>query len=410
VNAPASGGHHDAAAEVSTARLLNVLCLLWLAGAATRITIAAVPPVIPRIHDDLHMSETQVGLLIGLPLFTWALAAIPGSLLIARLGARLTLIIGLLVTASAAAGRGAAPDVWLLYLATLLMGSGIAIIQPAIPTLVREWAPQRIGVATAVSTNGLLLGAAAAPALTIPLVLPLVAQSWRLDLVVWAAPVLATAALAAVLAPRSELPESVDNASVTRWWPDWKDPLIWLLGLTFGCNNALFYGASAFLPDYLTSMGRADLIGAAIGWLAGSQLIASTLLLATAEHLQRRAWPYLVFGLAALAGVVGMAAGSDLWIVAAAALLGFSLAITFVVTLALPPVLSRPGEVHRMSAGMLTVSYSWAVIIPAVCGALWDLTGRPWAAFVPLGVCAAALIVLGLALSGISKQASGIKP
>jgi hypothetical protein len=59
---------------------------------------------------------------------------------------------------------------------------------------------------------------------------------------------------------------------------------------------------------------------------------------------------------------------------------------------------------------MLTVSYSWAVIIPAVCGALWDLTGRPWAAFVPLGVCAAALIVLGLALSGISKQASGIKP
>jgi CP family cyanate transporter-like MFS transporter len=409
VNAPASGGQHDTAAQVSTARLLNVLCLLWLAGAATRITIAAVPPVIPLIHDDLHMSETQVGLLIGLPLLTWALAAIPGSLLIARLGARLTLIIGLLVTALAAAGRGAAPDVWLLYLATLLMGSGIAVIQPAIPTLVREWAPQRIGVATAVSTNGLLLGAAAAPALTIPLVLPLVAQSWRLDLVVWAAPVLATAALAAALAPRSEQRKSVDNAT-TRWWPDWTDPLIWLLGLTFGCNNALFYGASAFLPDYLTSMGRADLIGAAIGWLAGSQLIASTLLLATAEHLQRRAWPYLVFGLAALAGVVGMAAGSDLWIVVAAALLGFSLAITFVVTLALPPVLSRPGEVHRMSAGMLTVSYSCAVIIPVVCGALWDLTGRPWAAFVPLGVCAAALIVLGLALSGISRQASVVKP
>src|SRR5262249_51437986 len=156
------------------------------------------------------------------------------------------------------------------------------------------------------------------------------------------------------------------------------------------------YGAAAFLPDYLASVGRTDLITAALGWLSGSQLIASTLLLATAERLQHRAWPYLVFGLADLAGVVGMAAGSGLWIVVAAAVVGFSLAITSAVPLALPPVLSPPGEVHRMSAGMLTVSFSWAIIIPVICGALWDLTGKPWAAFVPLGLCAAAIIALGL--------------
>jgi MFS transporter, CP family, cyanate transporter len=396
--------YHAAAEQPSAAHLLNVLCLLWLAGAAMRITVAAVPPVIPLIHDDLHMSETEVGLLIGLPLLTWSLAAIPGSLLIARLGARLTLVIGLTVTALAAAGRGAVPDVWLLYLATLLMGFGIAIIQPAVPTLVREWLPQRIGLGTAVSTNGLLLGAAAAPTLTIPLVLPLVAQSWRLDFVVWAAPVLVTAALSLLLAPRSPRAATADAASATLWWPDWKNPLIWLLGLTFGSNNALFYGAAAFLPDYLASIGRADLTGAALGWMAGSQLVASTLLLATADHLQRRAWPYAVFGSAALAGVVGIATGSGLWIVAAATLLGFSLAITFVLTLALPPALSRPGDVHRLAAGMFTVSYSCAVVIPVVCGALWDLTGRPWAAFIPLGVCAVALTVLGLALSLHSKE------
>jgi CP family cyanate transporter-like MFS transporter len=101
-----------------------------------------------------------------------------------------------------------------------------------------------------------------------------------------------------------------------------------------------------------------------------------------------------------------MTAGSGLWIVFAAAVVGFSLSITFVVTLALPPVLSPPGDVHRMSAGMLTVSFSWAVIIPVICGALWDLTGQAWAAFVPLGLCAAALILLGLALSGIARRSS----
>src|SRR5712692_5896333 len=249
----------------SARRLLKLLCLLWLAGMAMRVTILAVPPVIPLIRDDLHTTETEVGLLIGLPLVTWALAAVPGSLLIARFGATRTLTVGLVVTALAAAGRGAAPDVWLLYLATMVMGFGIAIMQPAVPTLVREWLPHRIGLATAVSTNGILVGVTLGPALTIPLVLPLVGQSWRLDFVAWAAPVLLTALLILLLAPRAQGEAGAENESGRRWWPDWKSPLIWLLGLTFGSNNAIFFGANAFLPDYLASIGRADLIGAALG-------------------------------------------------------------------------------------------------------------------------------------------------
>ena len=383
----------------SARRLLKLLCLLWLAGMAMRVTILAVPPVIPLIRDDLHMTETEVGLLIGLPLVTWALAAVPGSLLIARWGAMLTLMAGLVVTALAAASRGAAPNVWLLYLATTVMGFGIAIMQPAVPTLVREWLPHRIGLGAAVSSNGMLVGVMLGPALTIAVVLPLVGQSWRLDFVLWAAPTLATALMFFALAPRTQRPASAAVESGRHWWPDWKNPVIWLLGLTFGSNNALFYGANAFLPDYLASIGRADMTGAALGWMNGCQLIASTLLLVTAEYLQGRVWPYLVFGPATLAAVLGIVWGDGIWIVVAAALLGFALAVTFVVTFALPPVLSPPGDVHRMSAGMFTISYGFAVIVPIICGALWDLTERPWAAFVPLGVCAVALTVLGLALS-----------
>src|SRR5712692_735966 len=383
----------------SARRLLKLLCLLWLAGMAMRVTILAVPPVIPLIRDDLRMTETEVGLLIGLPLVTWALAAVPGSLLIARWGAMLTLMAGLVVTALAAASRGAAPNVWLLYLATTVMGFGIAIMQPAVPTLVREWLPHRIGLGAAVSSNGMLVGVMLGPALTIAVVLPLVGQSWRLDFVLWAAPTLATALMFFALAPRTQRPASAAVESGRHWWPDWKNPVIWLLGLTFGSNNALFYGANAFLPDYLASIGRADVTGAALGWMNGCQLIASTLLLVTAERVARHAWPFLVFGPATLAAVLGIVWGDGIWIVVAAALLGFALAVTFVVTFALPPVLSPPDDVHRMSAGMFTISYGFAVIVPIICGALWDLTGRPWAAFVPLGVCAVTLTVLGLALS-----------
>ena len=289
------------------------------------------------------------------------------------------------------------------------MGFGIAIVQPAVPTLVRDWLPHRIGLGIAVATNGMLVGIAAGPTLTFLLVLPLVGQSWRLDLVVWAAPVLFAALMFLALAPRSQVPQthlpqapgqtgaSSDNGR--QWWPDWHNPLIWLLGLTFGSNNAVYYGTNAFLPDYLASIGRADLIGSALGWMNGSQLIASTLLLVTAEHVQRRTWPYLVFGPAPFVGVIGILWADGIGIVVAAALTGFSLAVTFVVTLALPPVLSPHGDVHRISAGMFTVSFAFAVIVPVICGALWDLTGRPWAAFAPVAACSVTLTMLGVALS-----------
>jgi len=386
-------------AGTSAPRLLTVLALLWLAGAGMRLTILGVPPVLPLIHDELRLSEAQVGLLIGLPLVLFALASVPGSLLVARLGAVRTLTLGLLITAIAAAARGAAPNIWLLYAATAVMGVGVSVTQPAVPMLVRHWTPAHMGLGTAVYTNGLLTGVALSSAATIPVVLPLVDQSWRWSMAVWAAPVLLTAFLVLLLAPRGE-PRTVEQtAAQNRWWPDWKSPVVWLLGLTFGCNNAMYYTANAFLPDWLAHVGRPDLIGAALGFCNGAQLFASFLLLLVADRLQRRAWPFLVFGPMVLLGFVGIALGEGVFIVIAATLVGFATAITFVGLLALPPVLSPPDDVHRLAAGMFTISFSCGVIIPVLSGALWDLTGRPWTVFVLPCLCALVLTTLGFRLS-----------
>jgi CP family cyanate transporter-like MFS transporter len=73
-------------------------------------------------------------------------------------------------------------------------------------------------------------------------------------------------------------------------------------------------------------------------------------------------------------------------IVASSALLGFAAAATLVLMLALPPLLSDPEDVHRLSAAMFTISYSCAVIVPIISGVLWDVTGVPAAAFVPIGL------------------------
>jgi CP family cyanate transporter-like MFS transporter len=175
---------------------------------------------------------------------------------------------------------------------------------------------------------------------------------------------------------------------------------VWLLGLTFGANNSMYFGANAFVPDYLVSHGRADLIGPALACLNGAQLVASLLLMPVATKLQRwRALPYLVFGPVSLVAVIGLVFSSGVGIVVWAFVIGFSTAITFAVMLALPPMLSRPGDVHRTAAGMFTISYSCAVIIPTLSGGLWDLTGVPWTVFIALGFCALAQTTLGVALS-----------
>src|SRR5262245_47432985 len=176
--------------------------LLWLAGVGLRLTILAVPPVISLIQVDLSLSGTEIGILSGLPVILFGIAALPGSLLIARIGALATLVIGLAVAALGSALRGAMLDVLVLYGATILMSAGVAIMQPSLPQLVREWMPQRVSFGSAIYTNGLLVGETLPVMLTIPLVFPLVDGSWRLSLAIWGIPLIVFALLAIVLAPR----------------------------------------------------------------------------------------------------------------------------------------------------------------------------------------------------------------
>ena len=366
---------------IASAALL--VFLLWLAGNGLRITILAVPPVIPQIRMDFGMSETQVGILTGLPPVLFACTAVLGSLLIARFGALTTLIVGLFATAAGSALRGAAPDVWFLYAATIVTGFGVAIMHPSLPPLVRTWLPHRIGFGTALFTNGLLVGEILPVALTIPVVLPLFSGSWRATFVVWAVPVALIALVILLLAPRTAAPAPA--TAPQRWWPDWSDPLIWRLGIALGSVNATYFSANAFLPDYLHHLGRPDLVSAALTALNLGQIPASFLLLAVAGRLEREIWPHIVCGAGSLAAIIGIMVLPGPCIVACAAVLGFFAAAILILMLALPPLLAPPEDVHRVSAAMFTISYSCAVITPIFSGLAWDLTGVAQSAFVPLG-------------------------
>ncbi|MGC1779307.1 MAG: MFS transporter [Xanthobacteraceae bacterium] len=385
----------------STRERAIALTLLWLSGASLRLTVLAVPPVVPLLHADLHLSETDIGWLASLPPMLFALAAVPGALLIARFGIVPALVVGLLLNAAGSAARAAFSDPAFLYASTIVMAAGVSIMQPSLPPLVRSWFPQRIGFATAVYTTGLLIGEILAAALTIPLILPLTHNSWRLNFVVWSIPVLATALLVAVYAPRLGGAKMAMPAAGRRWWPDWRRPLIWKLGLILGSVNATYFVTNAFLPDYMTADGRPDLISTALTAINVGQLPAAFLMLGIAGRLVTRPAAYVATGSLALICLIGMLTMHGGWIVFWVAILGFTGATTLILALALPSVLSAPDDVHRTSAGMFTISYSVAMLLSILGGWLWDSSHSPIVGFAPVAVCA----LLVIALAGTVRQA-----
>jgi CP family cyanate transporter-like MFS transporter len=365
--------------------------LLWLAGIDLRLTLLAVPPVIPLIHRDLHLNESGIAALSNLPVLVLAGSSMFGALLTARLGARRAMILGLWIIAISSALRGVGPSIAMLFAATIVMGAGIAMIQPAFPTLARAWFGARVAFGTGIWANGLLSGEAISASLTLPFVLPLVGGSWERSFVAWSVPVVVTAlALGAVRDSGGG-----DNPANGAWLPDFRDRRIWLLGTFQSAASMTYFGANTFLPDFLHATGQPGLVAPSLAALNVAQIPASLAVgLIPMRILGQRATSWVVAGLivVALAGV--LACGGAVT-VAAAALLGLTGAYVLTMSFALPALIAPPQEIARLAAGTFTLGYTISFLTTLLSGAAWDVTHAPAAAFLPLLAAVAIVAVLG---------------
>ena len=369
------------------------LLLLWLGGIDLRLTMLAVPPLLPMIHRDLHLDEKSIGALVSLPVLLLAAASIPGSLLIAKLGLRGALFIGLGFVALFGALRGFGPSTPVLFGATLLMGLGVAFSQPVFPSLVRDWFPRKIAIATAAFSNGILIGETLPTAFTTPFgALGLASGDWRWALAIWSALVAVTGVALVMAAPK--------RAKVTapaRWWPNWREGQAVRIGLVMGMASAAYFGTNAFVPDFLDQTGRHGLISPTLAVLNASQLLTAPVV---------ALWPRLLtgrFGFIASAvlmglGQLGIVLTPGAGVVAWAFVTGFAAALGFIVALSVPPRVAAAGDVHRMSAAVFTTQYAVGFVFPLIAGGLWDATNVALLAFVPGVVGAGFMAWLSLAL------------
>lgn len=389
------------AAERETRSSFVRAALLWLAGIDLRLTLLAVPPVIPLIHRELGLNESGIAALSNLPVLVLAGSSMFGALLTARLGARRAMVVGLWVIALASALRGYGPSTAVLFATTFVMGAGIALIQPAFPSLSRAWFGARSAFATGVWANGLLCGEAFSASLTIPLVLPLVAGSWERSFAVWAIPVALTAlALGLVREPEGDAP-----AASAAWLPNFRDTRVWMLGVFQAAASLTYFGANTFLPDFLHATGQPQLVAAALAALNIGQIPASLavgLIPMRILALRRTSLVVAALILAALAGVLVVGGAVT---VAAAALLGFTGAYVLTLTFAVPALIAPQHEIARLAGGTFTLGYTISFLTTLVSGAAWDATHAPAVAFLPMVISAAIVAVLGPRLGALARTA-----
>ena len=357
--------------------------LLWICGVSLRLTVLSIPPVISIIQRDLNLSGTEIGLLSGIPVVVFAIFAAPGSMVVGRMGVRSALVCGLLIAVGGTLLRSGAANAWQLYLTTILMSIGIAIMQPSMAAAVREWAPERSTFGTAVYTNGLIMGEIIPVATMLPLVLPYFGESWRLGLAAWAFPLIATAVTVAMLAPTPAA--SVAPKHSASWLPQLNSRLNWQIGLTFGSVTSTYFCLNGFLPARLTGSGNPELISATLTAFNSGQVPASLLLLLAADRLQGKRWPYLVLGVISSVCAVAIMTTASVWTIVWAGVAGFSLGASLVLGLALAPLLcENPNDVARTSAAAFAIAYGFAMLVSFLAGVAWDLAGNVNASLIPI--------------------------
>lgn len=355
-----------------------------------RTVLLSVPPTLPTLHRELGLTYGAAGLLTTIPILVMALGALPGAFIIGRLGPRSAVAAGLALVASGAALRAVLPAAVPLFAFTLVMAVGIAITQPALPSLAQAWFPSLIARATAIYSSGLLVGEVVAATITLPLLLQGLGLGWRGALAVWAIPAAAVLALWLVLTPPHSRPS---RASDRRFLPDWRSGLAWKTALLMGGASVAYFGMNTWIPDTLTVRHAAGFIAPTLGALNVMQLPVSLALALLGDRVLGHRWPYVAAGLAILIGLAGyvlLPAGSaPVW----AGMIGAASSLVFILNLSLP-ALTAPAEVARMSAFMFAVGYGCAFLAPSAGGVGWDLTGRPLAALLPTAL--AGLTVTGL--------------
>lgn len=341
-----------------------------------RPALTAVGPVASFIRADMSLSNTAVGLITTLPLVTFAFFSPLVPRIAYRLGNESTLFLGLLLLMGGILIRSV-EMLCVLYIGTVLVGLGIAICNVLLPALIKDKYPQRVGLMTSIYATAMVIFAAIASGISVPLAEGL-NLGWQGALAFWA--ILAALAIVVWL-PQVSLQTNLNPVKQlgvqTLQRELWRSPLAWQVTFFMGLQSLSFYVTVAWLPEILYSYGL-DLTLA--GWLLS--LVQFISIPATfvaplfADRFRNQQKLFLLIGCLYVAGLGGLIFFRDVFMLAFSIMvlgLGQGASISLVFTLfALRTVNAQ--QAAELSGMAQSIGYLLAAIGPMIIGWMFDLT------------------------------------
>lgn len=370
---------------------LPLVALVAAVGFQLRAVVLAVPPVLPAIRDDLHLTFTAAGALTALPVLCLGAAAVPGAVLVNRVGARLVVGAGTAGLGVTALLRLVPPEPAALFVFSGLMALSVAVAQPAMTVILRAWFPTAVQRAGTVFASALGLGGLGGAVLTVRLAS---AVGWQGTFVVWSLLALGVGLVWLAVAPGRAADR---QAQPTGLGGLLRDGAVWHVAALFGAQSLIFYAAASWIPFELRASSAA--------YLSLVLLLLNVVNVPVMFLLLAMPWPwassrrfYALAGGLMTAGSVMLAATTTslawLWVV----VLGVGTAMTFAGTITLPALFARAGQAAGYSAVVLTVGYAISFAGPFLGGVLLDRTHSVRSPFWLMSAVAAGVVLLGLTL------------
>jgi CP family cyanate transporter-like MFS transporter len=158
----------------------TMLAGVWLVYNSFGVTSISLATLVKPISDDLGLSNTEMGTIIGAWQTVYIATAIPCGALLDRLGPRRCIIIAACLIALSNLLRAVSSDAVSLYLAVATFGLGGPLISIGAPKVIAQWfeGPER-GQAMGLYVVGSSLGGISTLSLTNSVWMPLVGGEWR---------------------------------------------------------------------------------------------------------------------------------------------------------------------------------------------------------------------------------------
>ncbi|GGB67844.1 hypothetical protein N798_15070 [Knoellia flava TL1] len=396
------GGQTGNAADGSVAPQPPPLWLVVLGVVAVslsmRTLMTSLPPLLPRIREDLGLSSVWLGVLTTLPVLCMGLLAPASARLGLRLGVARCISLAMVAISVGNLARTFSHEVPALYVGTLCAGAGIALAGTLLPGMVKaSFPPGRAGLATGLQMFAMMGGAAVAAAVSVPLARTL--GDWDLALGFWG--------LVAVVGLVLWLP--VDRAvhhggDRDQHPPDsshrlpWRSPTAWCVAGFLAVQSWQFYSSLAWLsPTYVGHGWEAQDAGLLLSVFTGAQFVSGLVGPAVTDRVGDWRVPLVAAAVFGLVGQTGVWAAPDAAPWVWAVLLGVAQGASFAIGLVLLVRYAvSPAAAARFTAMAFLVSYTVASMGPTTMGAVRDLSGDYSSIWLVLALLM--LAQLGLAL------------